>query len=112
MCQLWHEAKGWAKPSQARPDLWPEMAFGPAWILSKLEPVAWAVAWKAGSKIVGDVLKLSFKSFFWYCTVEIFLKKSPTYPNTASLSCSGTHANNELFINLESDNEDQYFCDM
>ena len=42
MCQLWPEARGQAKPSQkkARPDLWPETAFGPAWILSKPEPVA------------------------------------------------------------------------
>ena len=49
MCQLQPEARGQAKPSQkkARPDLWPEMAFGLAWILSKPEPAAWATAWKA-----------------------------------------------------------------
>ena len=60
MCQLWPEARGQARPSQkkpgqARPDLWPETAFGPTWILSKLELAAWATAWKAGSKVVGDV---------------------------------------------------------
>ena len=60
MCQLWPETRGQAKPShakpcQARPDLWPEMAFGSTWILSKLELAAWATAWKAGSKVVGDV---------------------------------------------------------
>ena len=69
MCRLRPEARGRAKPSQkksgqAGPDLWPETAFGPAWILSKPEPAAWAAAWKASSKIVGDVLKLSFNYFF------------------------------------------------
>ena len=111
MCRLRPEARSRAKPSQkkpgqAGPDLWPETAFGPAWILSKLEPAAWATAWKAGSKIVRDVLNLSFNFYFWYCTVEKLRKKNPTYPNTASLSRSGTHADNELFINLELDNKD------
>ena len=64
------------------------------------------MAWKAGSKIVGDVLKLSFFFFFGAVQLKIFLKKSPTYSNTASLLHSGTHANNKLFINLELDNED------
>ena len=92
---------------QAGPDLWPETAFGLAWILSKPEPAAWAMAWNAGSKIVGDVLNLSFNFFFLVLySWNFFLKKNPTYPNTASLSCSGTHADNELFINLESVNED------
>ena len=68
MCRLRPEARGQAKLSQkksgqARPDLWPETAFGLAWILSKLELAAWALAWKAGSKIVGDVLKLNFNFF-------------------------------------------------
>ena len=38
MCWLWPEARGRAKPSQAklgqaRPKLWPEIAFGLAWAL-------------------------------------------------------------------------------
>ena len=95
------------KLGQAGPDLWPEMAFGLAWILSKLELAAWAVAWKAGSKIVGDVLKLSV-NFFFFGTVQlkIKIKKSPTYPNTASLLAWVTEHDNKHFINLESDNED------
>ena len=72
------------KPGQAGPDLWPETAFGLAWILSKPELAAWAVAWKPCSKTVRDILKLSFNFFFWFCTVEN--KKIPTYPNTASMS--------------------------
>ena len=77
MCQLWPEARSQARPGQknpgqAGPDLWPEMAFGLAWILSKPEPAAWAAAWKANSKIVGDVLKLSLNYYFWYCTVKNF----------------------------------------
>ena len=81
MCRLRPEARGRAKlsqkkPGQAGPDLWPETAFGPAWILSKPEPAAW----KASSKIVGDVLKLSFNYFFWYCTVKIFFKKVQLIP--------------------------------
>ena len=76
MCWLQPEARGWAKPSQARPDLWPETAFGQAWILSKPEPAAW----KAGSKIVRDVLKLSFNYFFWYCTVKKKKKKVQLIP--------------------------------
>ena len=73
MCRLRPEARGRAKPSQkkpgqAGPDLWPETAFGPAWILSKPEPAAW----KAGSKIVGDVLNLSFNFFFDTVQLKIF----------------------------------------
>ena len=101
----WGQRLCQAKPSQAGPDLWPETAFGLAWILSKLELAAWATAWKAGSKIVRDVLKLRFNFFFFLALYSWKLKKkSPTYPNTASLSHSGTHADNELFINLELDN--------
>ena len=45
MCWLWPEARsqakpGQKKPGQAGPNLWPETAFGLAWILSKLEPAA------------------------------------------------------------------------
>ena len=76
MCWLQPEARGWAKLSQkklgqARPDLWPELAFGLAWILSKPEPVAWAMSWKAGSKIVRDVLNLSFNLFFGTVQLKI-----------------------------------------
>ena len=49
MCRLRPEARSQAKPSQkklgqAGPDLWPETAFGPAWILGKPKPLAWAGA--------------------------------------------------------------------
>ena len=47
MCRLRPEARSRAKPSQnkpgqAGPNLWPETAFGPAWILGKPKPLAWA----------------------------------------------------------------------
>ena len=35
---------GQKKPGQARPKLWPELAFGPAWVLEKPKPLAWAGA--------------------------------------------------------------------
>jgi len=49
MCRLRPEARSRAKPSQnkpgqAGPDLWPETAFGPAWILGKPKLLAWAPA--------------------------------------------------------------------
>jgi len=42
---LWPEAKSQAEPGQkkpgwARPKLWPELAFGPAWVLGKPKPLA------------------------------------------------------------------------
>ena len=46
-----------------------------AWILSKLELAAWAAAWKAGSKIVGDVLNLSFNFFFGTVQLKKLKKK-------------------------------------
>ena len=46
-----------------------------AWILSKPELVAWAAAWKAGSKIVGDVLNLSFNFFFGTVQLKKLTKK-------------------------------------
>ena len=106
----WGQRLGQAKPKKARPSgaWYLAWGFGPAWILSKPELVAWAMAWKAGSKIVRDVLNLSFNFFFLvlYSWKKKENFKNPTYPNTALLSCSGTHANNKLFINLESVNED------
>jgi len=49
MCRLWPEARSRAKPGpkkpgQAGPKSWPELAFGPAWVLGKPKPLAWAGA--------------------------------------------------------------------
>ena len=46
LAPAWSQKPGQAeqkKPGQAGPELWPETAFGPAWILGKPKPLAWAV---------------------------------------------------------------------
>jgi hypothetical protein len=49
ICWLRPEAKsqakpGQKKPGQAGPKVWPELAFGLAWVLEKPKPLAWAGA--------------------------------------------------------------------
>ena len=53
------------RPGQARPKCWPEMAFGPAWVLGKPKPLAWAGALGA--------MKFARSEFYYvlYYAVEI-----------------------------------------
>ena len=90
MCRLWPEARSRAKPSpnrpgQAGPKCWPELAFGPAWVLGKQKPLAWAGVFGAENLS----FNMTYQQIFYKMTAPVKLYQSRHVSATKGVARGG-----------------------